>query len=53
MDGYHQLAEGGAFVTYDRLRAMGTNGFEEPAIDFKDGKIVGTKRLSLCRRQIR
>ena len=27
------------------LRAMGTNGFQEPAVDFKDGKIVGTKRL--------
>ncbi len=26
-------------------RAMGTNGFQEPAIDFKDGKIIGTKRL--------
>ena len=25
--------------------AMGTNGFQEPAVDFKDGKIVGTKRL--------
>jgi arsenite oxidase large subunit len=24
---------------------MGTNGFQEPAVDFKDGKIVGTKRL--------
>ena len=28
------------FVTYERLRAMGTNGFQEPAVDFKDGKIV-------------
>ncbi len=45
MDGYHQNADGGKFVTYDRLRAMGTNGFQEPAVDFKDGKIVGTKRL--------
>src|SRR5271167_4467745 len=27
MDGYHQNADGGKFVTYDRLRAMGTNGF--------------------------
>ena len=33
------------FVTYERLRAMGTNGFQEPAVDFKDGKIIGTKRL--------
>jgi arsenite oxidase large subunit len=45
MDGYHQHAEGGQFVTYERLRAMGTNGFLEPAVDYKDGKIVGTKRL--------
>ena len=37
--------KGGEFVTYERLRAMGTNGFQEPAIDFEDGKIVGTKRL--------
>lgn len=45
MDGYHQHAEGGRFVTYERLRAMGTNGFQEPAVDFKDGRIAGTKRL--------
>jgi arsenite oxidase large subunit len=45
MDGYNKHAEGGKFVTYERLRAMGTNGFLEPATDFKDGKIVGTKRL--------
>lgn len=45
MDGYHRHAAGGQFVTYERLRAMGTNGFQEPAVDFKDGKIVGTKRL--------
>ena len=45
MDGYHNHATGGQFVTYERLRAMGTNGFQEPAVDFKDGKIVGTKRL--------
>jgi arsenite oxidase large subunit len=32
-------------VTYERLRAMGTNGFQEPAVGFEDGKIVGTKRL--------
>ena len=24
---------------------MGANGFQEPAVDFKDGKIIGTKRL--------
>jgi arsenite oxidase large subunit len=45
MDGYNKHAAGGKFVTYERLRAMGTNGFQEPAVDFKDGKIVGTKRL--------
>jgi arsenite oxidase large subunit len=45
MDGYHQNAGGGAFVTYERLRAMGTNGFQEPAVGFENGKIVGTKRL--------
>ena len=45
MDGYHGHEKGGQFVTYERLRAIGTNGFQEPAIDFKDGKIVGTKRL--------
>ena len=45
MDGYHNHEKGGEFVTYERLRAMGTNGFQEPATDFKDGKIIGTKRL--------
>ena len=45
MDGYHGHEKGGQFVTYERLRAMGTNGFQEPAVDFKDGKIVGSKRL--------
>ena len=45
MDGYHQNATGGQFVTYDRLRTMGTNGFQEPAVGFQDGKIIGTKRL--------
>jgi arsenite oxidase large subunit len=45
MDGYHKHAGGGEFVTYARLRAMGTNGFQEPAAGFKDGKIVGTTRL--------
>ena len=45
MDGYHQHAAGGEFVTYDRLRAMGTNGFQEPATGFENGQIVGSKRL--------
>jgi arsenite oxidase large subunit len=45
MDGYHANAGGGQFVTYDRLREMGTNGFQEPAVGFENGQIVGTKRL--------
>ncbi|WP_274427390.1 arsenate reductase (azurin) large subunit [Chelativorans sp. YIM 93263] len=45
MDGYHATAHGGEHVTYERLRAMGTNGFQEPATGFEDGKIVGTQRL--------
>ena len=45
MDGYHLNAGGGEFVTYERLKAMGTNGFQEPAVGFEDGKIIGTKRL--------
>ena len=45
MDGYHGHEKGGEFVTYDRLRAMGTNGFQEPATAFQDGQIIGTKRL--------
>ncbi|BCH34219.1 arsenite oxidase large subunit [Mesorhizobium sp. L-8-10] len=45
MDGYHANAEGGEFVTYERLRAVGTNGFQEPATGFENGKIVGTQRL--------
>ncbi len=45
MDGYHQHAAGGEFVTYARLRAMGTNGFQEPATVFDGDIIVGTKRL--------
>ena len=32
MDGYHGHEKGGEFVTYARLRAMGTNGFQEPAM---------------------
>ncbi len=45
MDGYNANASGGEFVTYERLRAMGTNGFQEPATGFENGKIVGTQRL--------
>jgi arsenite oxidase large subunit len=45
MDGYAKHEKGGEFVTYARLKAMGTNGFQEPATAFTDGKIIGTKRL--------
>jgi arsenite oxidase large subunit len=46
MDGFHQNASGGEHVTYERLRAMGTNGFQEPATGVDgDGKIIGTPRL--------
>ena len=45
MDGYHANAKGGEFVTYERLRAMGTNGVQEPATGYENGKLVGTKRL--------
>jgi arsenite oxidase large subunit len=45
IDGYQKTAGGGEHVTYERLRAMGTNGFQEPATGFEGGKIVGTKRL--------
>lgn len=45
MDGYHAHKKGGQFVTYERLRAMGTNGFQEPATAFADGKIIGSMRL--------
>ena len=57
MDGYHDHEKGGEFVTYDRLRAMGTNGFQEPRPPSQDGKIIGTKRLfadgKLARRMAR
>ncbi len=43
MDGYH--ANTAKIVTYENLRAMGNNGVQEPVTDFKDGKLVGTKRL--------
>ena len=45
MDGYHKHAKGGEFVTYDRLRAMGTNGVQEPVVGYENGKLIGTKRL--------
>jgi len=42
MDGYNK---GNPDVTYERLRAMGNNGVQEPVTGFKDGKLVGTERL--------
>ncbi|MDI7863702.1 arsenate reductase (azurin) large subunit [Rhizobiaceae bacterium n13] len=45
MDGYHKVAKGGEFVTYDRLREAGNNGVQEPATGYESGKLVGTKRL--------
>ncbi|WP_104668404.1 arsenate reductase (azurin) large subunit [Ensifer adhaerens] len=45
MDGYHKVAHGGEFVTYERLKAMGNNGVQEPATAFEGGKLIGTKRL--------
>ncbi len=44
-DGYRQVAHGGEHVTYERLRALGTNGFQEPAQGVENGEIVGTPRL--------
>lgn len=42
MDGYHSS---NPEVTYDRLRAMGNNGVQEPVVGFENGELVGTKRL--------
>lgn len=42
MDGYNQ---GNPDVTYERLRAIGNNGVQEPVTGFADGKLVGTERL--------
>ncbi|WP_136416081.1 arsenate reductase (azurin) large subunit [Herbaspirillum sp. ST 5-3] len=35
----------GHLVTYARLRAMGNNGVQLPAKDYKDGKLLGTEML--------
>lgn len=40
MDGYHQHEKGGEFVTYARLRVMGTNGFQEPAVGLESTGVV-------------
>ncbi len=42
MDGYNK---GNPEVTYERLRAMGNNGVQEPVKGFEGGKLVGTNRL--------
>jgi len=42
MDGYNQ---GNPEVTYERLRAMGNNGVQEPVVGYEDGQLVGTERL--------
>ncbi|MEX5728146.1 arsenite oxidase large subunit [Rhodovulum iodosum] len=42
VDGYQT---GNPEVTYDRLRAMGNNGVQEPVTGYADGKLVGTNRL--------
>jgi arsenite oxidase large subunit len=40
MDGYHRNEKGGEYVTYARLRAMGTNGFQEPAVGIEGGPVA-------------
>jgi arsenite oxidase large subunit len=42
MDGYNK---GNPDVTYERLRAMGNNGVQEPVVGFENGQLVGTERL--------
>ncbi len=42
MDGYNK---GNPEVTYDRLRAMGNNGVQEPVVGYSNGQLVGTPRL--------
>ena len=46
MDGYHRHEKGGEFVTYDRLRAMGTNGFQEPATGLEGGTTGSTATVT-------
>jgi len=42
MDGYNK---GNPAVTYERLRAMGNNGVQEPVVGYEGGKLIGTERL--------
>ena len=51
MDGYHDHEKGGEFVTYERLRAMGTNGFQEPATAFQ-GRQDHRHQAPVRRRQV-
>ena len=52
MDGYHQVAGGGEFVTYELLRTMGTNGFQEPATGRRERQ-DRRHQAALHRRQVR
>jgi arsenite oxidase large subunit len=42
MDGYHTAHPD---VTYERLRAAGTNGVQEPVVGYENGELIGTERL--------
>lgn len=42
MDGYNK---GNPAVTYERLRAMGNNGVQEPVVGYEGSKLIGTERL--------
>ncbi|MGC9369753.1 MAG: arsenate reductase (azurin) large subunit [Paracoccaceae bacterium] len=42
MDGYNK---GNPDVTYERLRAMGNNGVQEPVVGYENGQLIGTERL--------
>ncbi|MDZ7711079.1 MAG: molybdopterin-dependent oxidoreductase [Roseovarius sp.] len=49
MDGFHQ---GNPDVTYDRLRAAGNNGVQEPVVGYRERR-VDRHRAALCRWQVR
>ncbi len=40
-----QGGSSGGLATYERLRAMGTNGVQLPIKEFKDGKLIGTEMI--------
>ncbi len=42
MDGFHSAHPD---VTYERLRAMGNDGVQEPVVGYENGVLIGTKRL--------